>query len=111
MDPQETRRETLNRVTRELGTEIRSQARDRWKGVRTAERNEGDRHVWRFKSSKEAPERFLHVHRQALVHGDNPAAVLLDQLTEARWLDRLQEGPETSFVLSRAGRLRPYIGD
>ena len=107
MTPKEKREQSLTRVIREMGETIRRQARGRWEGVRTAQRKEGGRHVWRFRPAGDA-ERFLHVSRRAMVEGEDPAGTLLKQLGEARWLDRLQEGPETAFVLSPAGRLRPW---
>lgn len=107
MDPQEKRRQALARVTREMGVTIRRQARGRWGDVRTAERNEGGRHVWRFRGP-DSDDRFLHVPRSSMIEGDDPAAALLKQLTKARWLDRLQEGPGNSFVLSPRGNLRPW---
>jgi hypothetical protein len=36
------------------------------------------------------------------------AQMLATQLKKAHWLDRIESGPETSFVLSPAGRLRPW---
>ncbi|HET7274250.1 MAG TPA: hypothetical protein VFI91_03685 [Longimicrobiaceae bacterium] len=107
MDSQETHRQTRSRVTRELGSMIRRQAHKKWDGVRTAERNEGKRHVWRFRSGPDSDERFLHVPHQSMAR-EGAAEVLVDQLRKARWLDRLQAGPETSFVLSPAGRLQPW---
>lgn len=107
MTPKENKEQSLSRVIREMGETIRRQARNRWEGVRTAERNEGSRHVWRFQPDGDS-ERFLHVSRRAMVEGEDPAGKLLKQLRDAQWLDRLQEGPETAFVLSPAGRLRPW---
>lgn len=108
MDPQETRNQTLSRVARELSAEIRRQAHRRWDSVRMAERNEGKRHVWRFRSAEDGVERFLHVPHMVMAQGENPSAELQAQLDRARWLDRLQDGPETSFLLSPSGRLRPW---
>lgn len=108
MDPQETPKETISRVARELGQVIRRQAHGRWEGVRTAQRNEGSRHVWRFQAGPDSTERFLHVPHMSMAGGENAAEVLLGQLRKARWLDRLQNGPERSFLLSPAGNLKPW---
>jgi hypothetical protein len=104
-DPQP---EAVVEVARKMGIEIRKQARGRWANVRTAERNEGSRHVWRFQSGPDMVERFLHVPHEVMTEGKNPAAALMDQLKKAHWLDRLAEGSATSFVLSPTGRLRPW---
>jgi hypothetical protein len=108
MTPKETRDETLSRVTRELGAGIRSQANTRWGSIRTAHRNEGRRHVWRFSSASDGVERFLHVPHRVMVSGSNAAETLMAQLGAAKWLDRIQDGPETSFLLSASGRLKPW---
>lgn len=107
MDSQETN-PLSTKVIKEMGASIRRQAHARWDDVRTAERNEGGRHVWRFRKGPDESERFLHVPRKSMTKGDNPGAALLKQLSNANWMDRLQEGPETSFVLSPAGRLQPW---
>jgi hypothetical protein len=108
MTPKETRQETLSRVARELGAGISSEAHGRWGSIRTAHRNEGKRHVWRFKSASDGVERFLHVPHSAMVEGENAAQTVLAQLGAAKWLDRIQDGPERSFRLSSSGRLKPW---
>jgi hypothetical protein len=108
MDPKETPRQRMNRVARELSSAIRRQARGRWKEVRTAERNERGRHVWRFQPGPEVGERFLHIEHRALAQEKNTAARLLEQLESEQWLDRLQQGPDTALLLSRDGQLAAY---
>lgn len=105
MSSKETSQQKIVRIAEELGTAMRSQAGRRWgAAVRTARRNLGDRHVWRFRSRGGA-DRYLLIPHRSMTEGRNPTATLLDQLQEARWLDRLEEGPETSFKLSPNGRL------
>jgi hypothetical protein len=53
-------------------------------------------------------ERFLHIEHSAMVSGKDPAARLLEQLESERWLDRLQQGPETALLLSRDGQLAAF---
>jgi hypothetical protein len=108
MDQQETHHEKLARVAREMDTVIRGQARRKWEKVRTANRNEKGRHVWRFRSGGDGSERFLHVTHAAMRQGENPAQQLLRQLRAERWLDRLSEGPATALLLSEDGRLEPW---
>jgi hypothetical protein len=108
MDPKNDRRLLVARVSAELGTAIRSQVRGRWEGMRTAERNEPGRHVWRFRTSEAGDERFLHVEHRAMVKGSDPAGRLMKRLEDERWLDRLRNGPETSLLLSRTGRVAAY---
>jgi hypothetical protein len=108
MDRKESQKQRITNVARELSTTIRRQARDRWTRVRTAQRNERGRHVWRFQESPGGDERFLHIEHRAMVSGKNPAARLLEQLEAEHWLDRLQEGPETALLLSRDGQLAAY---
>lgn len=108
MDSKETRRQQMTRVAQELSTELRSQVRGRWKGVRTAQRNEEDRHVWRFQSSGGGTERFLHIEHGAMVKGKDAPARLLELLETGRWLDRLHTGPEKALLLSSDGRLAAY---
>ncbi|HEX2095334.1 MAG TPA: hypothetical protein VHG28_23260 [Longimicrobiaceae bacterium] len=108
MDPKETKRQQITRVAQELSTAIRRQARGRWKEVRTAERNEPGRHVWRFQPGRGGSERFLHIEHRAMVQGKNPAARLLKRLEAEEWLDRLQQGPETALLLSRDGQLAAF---
>jgi hypothetical protein len=107
MDSNETRKQRVTRVARELSTELRRRARGRWAGVRTAQRDERGRHVWRFRAGK-GSERFLHIEHGAMVGGADPASRLLERLEAENWLDRLQEGPETALLLSRDGRLATY---
>jgi hypothetical protein len=108
MDSKETRKQRVTRVARELSTELRRQARGTWSSVRTAQRNERDRHVWRFQPGPDAGERFLHIEHRAMVSGRNPAVRLLEQLRSERWLDRLKQGPETALLLSSDGELAEY---
>jgi hypothetical protein len=105
MDAMETPQQKLTRVAREVGTVIREQAGGRWERVRTAERNEGKRHVWRFRSGGQ-PDRFLHLSHRAMTKGEDPTTTLLAQLQRADWLDRMQQGPETTFFLAPSGRLQ-----
>jgi hypothetical protein len=101
MDSRETRRERITRVAQEMGDGLRSQARGRWTQVRTAERREGGRHVWRFRAGDQA-ERFLHVEHRAMARG---AGRVLRRLESQGWLDRLQRGPDAALLLSGDGRL------
>jgi hypothetical protein len=107
MDPKETQEQRVTRVALEIGTEIRRQVRGKWK-VRTAERNERGRHVWRFKPASEDGERFLHIEHRAMAKGSDSTARLLEQLESERWLDRLQNGPETALLLSSDGRVSSF---
>jgi hypothetical protein len=104
MDARENRSARVAQVAREIGAELRKQARRTWQGVRTAERNEGNRHVWRFRSSKDGSDRFLHLSHREMVQGD-PAS-LLRQLEAGRWTDRLN-GADNAIVLSK-GDLQAY---
>ena len=103
MNPSESQREQITRVAGELSPAIREQARGRWKRVRTAERNERGRHVWRFRAGPGEGERFLHIEHRAMARGDAGAS-LLEQLRAGRWLDLLQD-PQTAVLLSSDGRL------
>lgn len=98
-------REKLDRVAHEMGSTIRRQVRRRWDSVRTAERNEAGRHVWRFQSGADGGDRFLHVTHEAMGLADAPQ--LLEQLRAAHWLSRLSRGPERALVLGKEGRLEP----
>ena len=111
MDAMETPQQKLTRVTREVGTVLREQVGRRWKRVRTAERNEGRRHVWRFRTGEGEPDRYLHLSHRAMIEGKDPTTTLVAQLQQAHWLDRMQKGPETSFILAPSGRLRPHAAD
>ena len=108
MNPEDARTEKLTRAVRELGAAIKEDARERWKGVKTAHRRERSREVWRFKTRGDSAERFLHVPQDAMIEGGDPAAAVMGQLREAKWLDRLQLGPERSFVLSPSVVLQPW---
>ncbi|HKP76336.1 MAG TPA: hypothetical protein VJT67_12485 [Longimicrobiaceae bacterium] len=94
-------------VAKEIGGVLRRQARKRWETVHTAERNEGNRHVWRFQAGPDGGERFLHVSHEAM-QGDDAAATLLEQLRTGRCFERLHKGPETSLLLSKGGRLEAW---
>jgi hypothetical protein len=108
MDSKNARQEQRASVSRELGRMIRRQARRRWNAVRTSRRNERGHHVWRFRADNGADERFLHVSHEAMEQAENPSRLLYDQLRAGRWLDRLQEGPETALLLSKDGQLEPW---
>ena len=73
--------------------------------MRTAERNEPGRHVWRFRAGPGERERYLHIEHRAMVRGADATASLLEQLQTGRWLDRLAQGPETAVLLSGDGQL------
>ena len=105
MEANESHREKLDRVAREMGAAIRRQARRRWDAVRTAERNERGSHVWRFQPGEGGEERYLHVTHEAMAQADAPR--LLEQLRAGHWLSRLSRGPATALVLGRDGRLEP----
>jgi hypothetical protein len=105
MTPREQHRQQITRVAGELTTSIKEQARGRWSRVQTAERNQGGRHVWRFRAGPGQAERFLHIEHRAMVRDGDTAASLLEQLQAGNWLDRLQQGPETAVLLSRDGQL------
>jgi hypothetical protein len=105
MTPREQHRQQITRVAGELSTSIKEQARGRWSRVQTAERNQGGQHVWRFRAGPGQAERFLHIEHRAMVRDGDAAASLLQQLQAGQWLDRLQQGPETAFLLSRDGQL------
>ena len=106
MDGRDQQHRKVAEVAKEIGGVLRRQARKRWETVRTAERNEGNRHVWRFQPSPDGGERFLHVTHDAMVQGDGPT--LISQLKSGRCFERLHDGPETSLLLSTGGRLEPY---
>ena len=104
MTPREMQKQQITRVAGELSAAIREQARGRWSRVHTAERNEGGRHVWRFRAGPGEGERFLHIEHRAMVQGKN-AAALLEQVQTGRWLDLLQQGPGTAVLLAPDGQL------
>ena len=108
MNPQESQKQQITRVAGELSAAIKEQARGRWRKVRTAERNEGGRHVWRFQAGPNAAERFLHIEHGAMVGSKDAAARLLKLLGNGRWMDLLQQGPENSVLLTRDGELTAF---
>jgi hypothetical protein len=108
MESRETRSQRMTRVARELSTSLRREARGGWQEVRTAERNERNRHVWRFQGR--GGERFLHIEHRSLVQGKDPAARLLEQLAAERWMDRLRDGPDAALLLTGEGRLAAFEG-
>lgn len=95
----------MSHIARELGTALKQEAAGRWGAVRTAMRGEDRRHAWRFRADTGGRDRFLRVTHKAMSQGENPVPMLIEQLKVGRWLDRLQEGPETSLVLFKGGRL------
>ena len=104
MTPREMQKQQISRVAGELSPAIREAAKGRWSQVHTAERNEGGRHVWRFRAGPGEGERFLHIEHKAMVQGKN-AASLLEQVQAGRWLDMLQEGPNTAVLLAPDGQV------
>jgi len=108
MNPQESQKQRITRVAGELSAAIKRQARGRWRQVRTAERNEPGRHVWRFQAGPDGGERFLHIEHEAMVHGKNPAAALMEHLRSGQWLDLLQQGPGNAVLLSRDGQFTAF---
>jgi hypothetical protein len=102
----ETTKQKLTRVARELGAAMHQQAGGRWSSLRTAKRDLGDRHVWRFRTGGGDPDRFLLLSHRSMTEGEDPTTTVLSQLNQQRWLDRLHEGPETHFRLAPSGRLR-----
>jgi hypothetical protein len=107
MNRKESQQQRVVRVSQELGAALRSQIQGRYRQVRTAERNEPGRHVWRFQVGPNSGSRFLHVEHKAM-SGTDATPRLLRQLEAARWIDRLKEGPETAFVLSADGELSSF---
>lgn len=101
----ETHDQKMSRIARELGTALRQETAGRWGAVRTAGRGEDRRHAWRFRSDSDGSDRFLRVTHKAMMQDENPVPRLVEQLKAGRWLDRLKEGPETSLVLFKSGRL------
>ena len=108
MEGHEHQQRKVAEVAKELGAVLRRQARKRWETVRTAERNEGNRHVWRFQAGPGGSERFLHVTHEAMAQGGDAAHLLIEQLRNGRCFQRLHDGPETSLLLSKGGRLEAY---
>jgi len=111
MESQNGRIEQRARVAKELGRRIRRQARGKWSGVQTAERNHRGYHVWRFRSGTGADERFLHVSHDAMEQTTDPSRLLYRQLRVGRWLDRLADGPDTALCLSRDGHVEPWSAE
>jgi hypothetical protein len=107
MNPHETQKQQITRVAGELSAAIKQQAQGRWRQVRTAERNEPGRHVWRFQEGPGAGARFLHIEHRAMAKGRDAAARLLEQLESGRWLDRLQ-APGNAVLLTHDGELTAY---
>ncbi|MFL5382158.1 MAG: hypothetical protein ACJ8GN_06555 [Longimicrobiaceae bacterium] len=107
MEGREHQDRKVAEVAKEIGAVLRRQARKRWETVRTADRNEGNRHVWRFQAGPGHAERFLHVTHEAMLEAD-AAPTLIAQLKTGRLFERLHRGPETSLLLSRSGRLEAY---
>jgi hypothetical protein len=101
MQSRDNRGKKVAQVARQMGAELRKQARKSWTGVVTAERNEGDRHVWRFRSPADGSERFLHLPHREMVQGDS--ATLLQQLEAGRWTDQLSSGSGNAVILSQGG--------
>lgn len=106
MNPQESQKQQITRVAGELSTSIKKQARGRWRQVRTAERNEGGRHVWRFQAGPNADARFLHIEHGAMMQGKDTTARLLEQLGSGRWMDLMRQ--ENSVLLTRDGELTAF---
>jgi hypothetical protein len=106
MTPNETHDEKMARITTELGTALRRQAAGTWRRVRTADRAEPQGHVWKFRPTPDAASRFLRVSHKAM--DQSPVPQLLSQLSEGRWLARLDDGPETSLVLGAGGRVDQF---
>lgn len=106
MEAKRNDREKLERVAHEMGGAIRRQARRKWDTVRTAERNEKGRHVWRFQAGPSGGDLFLHVTHEAMAQAEAPE--LLEQLRAGHWLSRLSRSPERALVLGKDGRLVPF---
>jgi hypothetical protein len=107
MTPNETREQKMIRITGELDKALRRQAEGTWRRVRTSDRAEANGHAWQFRPTPEGETRFLRVSHKAMEQAETPA-LLLSQLTEGRWLARLDDGPETSLVLGAGGRLERF---
>lgn len=108
MKPTEMQKQQITRVAGELSAAIKRQARRRWRQVRTAERNERGRHVWRFVAVPGADERFLCIEHRTMVDGQDAAARLLEHLGDGRWMDLLQQGPQNSVLLTRDGEFTAF---
>jgi hypothetical protein len=108
MDSRNERQQAVTRVSRELGSELRREAGERWSEVRVAHRNEGDHHVWRFRTGADGPERFLRVAHRAMTRGGDRSAAVLERLRAARWIERLHGGPETALLLTGEGEVRTW---
>lgn len=108
MNSREERQERVAQVARKVTSVIRRQARRRWEGVRTAQRNAAGCHVWRFRAGADGAERFLHIPHEAMSGAEGAAEGLLRQLRSSRWLDRMDATPDASLRLSREGQLEPF---
>ena len=108
MTPNESHEQKMVRITGELDKALRRQAEGTWRRVRTADRAEPRGHAWQFRPAPDAATRFLRVSHKAMEQNENPVPLLLSQLSEGRWLARLDDGPETSLVLGAGGRLEPF---
>jgi len=106
MESHASNRQQVSLVAQEMGEAIRRGVRGRPGQVRVADRNEGRRHVWRFRSGSDGVERFLYVAHSAMTRGAGSAAELMNQLERAEWMERLFGGPATSLVLSPSGSLK-----
>ena len=104
MARKESQAQKVARVSRELGVAVKREAAGRWKTVRTGDRREKNRHAWRFQPAPGSDVRYLRVTHAAMVEGEDPVPALLQHLSAAQWLDRL-DGSETSLVLHEGGRL------
>ena len=102
----ESHDQKMSRIAGELGAVLRQQAAGTWQRVRTGERSEGRRHAWKFRPTPDASVRYLRVTHEAM--DESPVQTLLSHLTAGRWLDRLDDGHETSLVLNAGGRLERY---
>jgi len=108
MESKKERQQAVTRVSRELGSALRLEAGERWSEVRIAHRNEGDHHVWRFRSGTDGSERFLRVAHRAMTRRGDRSAAVLERLRAARWMDRLLGGPETALLLTGDGEVRTW---
>ena len=104
MARKESQAQKVARVSRELGAAVKREAAGRWKTVRTGDREEKQRHAYRFQPTPGSGTRYLRVTHAAMVEGDDPVPSLMQHLSAARWLDRL-DGDDTSLVLHEGGRI------
>lgn len=108
MESQESKHDQVAIVAREMGDALRRDVSSQAGRVRVSERNEGSRHVWRFRADERSPERFLHIGHGSMTAGENASAKLLAQLKKAEWSERLFGGSVTSLMLSPQGQLKPW---